>query len=582
MFVNFNMPPPPHLQINPQEIKKVDEFRKSKKTAILTILFTDIVGYTKFTEAVGEEKSNQIRSLHDKLFTDIITRDDAGEIIKQIGDSFLAVFAEPSVAVERILEFQNEIKNKKEEFTVGNHSIQVRAGIHLGQVSLENKLQADIFGLQVNKTSRIMSLASAEQILVSREVKDNAIGWLKDKAVYSKSYGDIKLKGINESVSIIEIYTDEIKSKGAPTGSPYRRKRKLLYISIGMVFMLLLAGFLKIRSTDPLRIIYKIKRLTSENGLLITSPSREWYLDTTWVLSSRYSEEIVDSLEWMHQFINKRLKETVGRQYRIYSQNEVINYLENEGEIIGSSFWSSVTDFQKMKDFGWLNKISNNFIGTISYWVKMEPWNKEGKYLYKETALIPNTLFDLGASNKYRAKSIIELASVVSNLIIYRLELINDRVIRGIITDVNNNKININIGSTDNVEEDMKFFIYKHFKYVNIPILGNKRDKELAIKYYQYFYDKNKLNYGKDNWNEYLDGLLESIQQIKSGERKENYTSYLIPGYGLVVDINSHSSILDCQMVVENSHEALQPEPGDDVFLIRHMKNPEKLLMHVP
>ena len=268
MFVNFNMPPPPHLQINPQEIKKVDEFRKSKKTAILTILFTDIVGYTKFTEAVGEEKSNQIRSLHDKLFTDIITRDDAGEIIKQIGDSFLAVFAEPSVAVERILEFQNEIKNKKEEFTVGNHSIQVRAGIHLGQVSLENKLQADIFGLQVNKTSRIMSLASAEQILVSREVKDNAIGWLKDKAVYSKSYGDIKLRGINESVSIIEIYTDEIKSKGAPTGSPYRRKRKLLYISIGMVFMLLLAGFLKIRYTDPLRIIYKIKRLTSANGLL--------------------------------------------------------------------------------------------------------------------------------------------------------------------------------------------------------------------------------------------------------------------------------------------------------------------------
>ena len=84
-----------HLQINPKEIQKVDDFRKAKNTAILTILFTDIVGYTHFTEEVGEKKTNEIRRRHDELFTDIITRDEAGVIIKQIGDSFLAVFAEP-------------------------------------------------------------------------------------------------------------------------------------------------------------------------------------------------------------------------------------------------------------------------------------------------------------------------------------------------------------------------------------------------------------------------------------------------------------------------------------------------------
>ena len=50
-----------HLQINPKEIQKVDEIRKAKNTAILTILFTDIVGYTQFTEKVGEEKTNEIR-----------------------------------------------------------------------------------------------------------------------------------------------------------------------------------------------------------------------------------------------------------------------------------------------------------------------------------------------------------------------------------------------------------------------------------------------------------------------------------------------------------------------------------------
>ena len=389
------MPSSSHLPINPQEIKKVDEFRKSKKTAILTILFTDIVGFTQFIEENGEGKANEIRKIHDELFVDIITRDEAGEVIKQIGDSFLAVFAEPSIAVERILEFQNEIKKKKEEFTIGNQSIKVRAGLHLGQVSLENKIQADIFGLQVNKTFRIMSLASAEQILVSREVRDNAIGWLKEKAIYSKSYGDIKLKGINEPVSIIEIYTDEIKSKGAPTGSPYRRKRKLLYISIGMVFMLFFVGFLKIRSTDPLRLIYKINQLTSENGLLITSASREGYLDTTWVFSSRYSEEIVDSLEWMYEFINKRFKETLGGNIRIYSQNEIINELENDGEIVSGSFWDTVTDFNKLKELGWLYKFTYKFTGIISYWVKIEPWDKNGKYLLVLEGWSPNPFWNL-------------------------------------------------------------------------------------------------------------------------------------------------------------------------------------------
>ena len=105
------MPETLHLQINPKEIKKVDEFRKAKKTAILTILFTDIIGYTEFTEKVGEEKSNQIRNLHDKLFTDIITRGEAGEIIKQIGDSFLAVFAE----IEKISHSARKKKNQQKD-----------------------------------------------------------------------------------------------------------------------------------------------------------------------------------------------------------------------------------------------------------------------------------------------------------------------------------------------------------------------------------------------------------------------------------------------------------------------------------
>ena len=73
-------------------------------------------------------------------------------------------------------------------------------------------------------------------------------------------------------------------------------------------------------------------------------------MDSTFAYSNRYSEGIVDSLEWMHEFINKRYKESLGSNFRIYSQKEVINELENDGEIVAGSFWDTVTNSKKLKE----------------------------------------------------------------------------------------------------------------------------------------------------------------------------------------------------------------------------------------
>ena len=91
------------ININKSEIKKVDNFRKLSDTAVLSIMFTDIKDFTLLTEKVGDIKSNHIRKEHDKLFINIITRYKKGEIIKHSGDSFFAIFSEPSEA--RIMEY---------------------------------------------------------------------------------------------------------------------------------------------------------------------------------------------------------------------------------------------------------------------------------------------------------------------------------------------------------------------------------------------------------------------------------------------------------------------------------------------
>ena len=77
-----------NITLNNQELQKVDAFRKLTDTAVLTILFTDIVGFTKLNEKFGDIETNRIRGIHDKVFSDIISKDNRGIILKQIGDAF--------------------------------------------------------------------------------------------------------------------------------------------------------------------------------------------------------------------------------------------------------------------------------------------------------------------------------------------------------------------------------------------------------------------------------------------------------------------------------------------------------------
>jgi class 3 adenylate cyclase len=250
----------PHLNLNHQELKRVDEFRQSRKTAVLTILFTDIVGFTELIEIAGDNKSQEIKQFHDELFIDIVTRDGAGEIVKQIGDSFLAIFSEPSTAVERSLEFQSGLSNIKDQITLGHYTLKVRMGLHMGQVSLEDSLKADIFGGHVNKTARIMSIAHGGQILTSEVVKDNAFSWLKDKGVDVKYYGKAKLKGFSDTTSIYEFFQIDTKPIGIP--KIIKNNKIKLYSSLLFLLFIVMAIFLQIKN------IYNDPNINKTNYLL--------------------------------------------------------------------------------------------------------------------------------------------------------------------------------------------------------------------------------------------------------------------------------------------------------------------------
>ena len=230
--------------LSADEIKKIEEFRKSKQTAVLAILFSDVVNSTFATEKLGEQTYSQLRHIHDELFIQIMCRSNAGIIIKEIGDSFLCVFAEPSTAVLRAVEFQRAILSNKENLTIRDYTLTVKIGIHVGQVAVESSLAMDIFGRHVNRASRIVAIANGGQILTSRSIWENAVGWLTDneeEKIGWVFYGKTKLKGIEERVDIFGFYPKQI---GKPPAPKIFRKQKQNRLLLLLLTFLALVGLL--------------------------------------------------------------------------------------------------------------------------------------------------------------------------------------------------------------------------------------------------------------------------------------------------------------------------------------------------
>lgn len=209
------------VPLTANEIQVIDQFRRQKSTAVLTILFTDIKGFTRITEEQGEAYSNKLRRQHDEIVVPIIERDGGGRVIKHIGDSVMAVFSEPSTAVARSLEVQEKLA----EFNKAHpdqDKLEVRMGLHSGQVTTEDDVNADVFGRHVNRAARVEALADGGQILVTYPVFDSARGWLNDKSdvpVAWEKHGRYALKGIPEPIDIYEPYNPKLTKAKAPAGA---------------------------------------------------------------------------------------------------------------------------------------------------------------------------------------------------------------------------------------------------------------------------------------------------------------------------------------------------------------------------
>lgn len=130
---------------------------------LATVLFTDIVASTERTAALGDERWRRLLDDHDRIARAEVDR-FRGRIVKTTGDGLLATFDGPT----RGLGCAEAIRSGVRQLGLG-----VRAGVHTGEIERRGD---DITGLGVVIARRICDLASSDEVLASRTVKELVAG----------------------------------------------------------------------------------------------------------------------------------------------------------------------------------------------------------------------------------------------------------------------------------------------------------------------------------------------------------------------------------------------------------------------
>lgn len=165
------------------------------ESAFRTVLFSDMVGSTEYTQRFGDDKHLEILRRHDSIIRDSLTS-RGGREVKHTGDGIMASFASVARAIESAIDIQRGFAAHNDERP--DEAIRVRLGLSAGEPVAESD---DLFGAAVQLASRICGAAEGGQILVPNVVRELSIG----KGFAFDDRGEAQLRGFPEPVRLYEV-----------------------------------------------------------------------------------------------------------------------------------------------------------------------------------------------------------------------------------------------------------------------------------------------------------------------------------------------------------------------------------------
>lgn len=171
-----------------------------EETKVLTVVFTDIKGFTERTSNSDRAAVSRLLKKHEELLLPVVKSYD-GILIKTIGDAFLLTFASPTNAVLCAVMMQEKLKEFNSSVEQGE-KIEIRIAMNTGEVILRD---GDVYGEPVNIAARIESLTEANEIWFS----ESTYLAMNRQEVPTSLLGEYRLKGIPEAIRVYRVVRDD-------------------------------------------------------------------------------------------------------------------------------------------------------------------------------------------------------------------------------------------------------------------------------------------------------------------------------------------------------------------------------------
>lgn len=181
----------------------------------LTIFFSDVQGFTKWTDNLEPEEVRELLNNYLSEMSDI-ARKWGGTIDKFIGDCLMIFFGDPEYTNDkdhaiRCVKMAIEMQEKMNELRYGwrkmvyDEPLNIRIGINTGWATVgnfgsEDRLNYTALGSAVNLASRIESACTPDKITVSHTTY-----LLIEDEIVCEPKGTIDAKGFAEPVKIYEV-----------------------------------------------------------------------------------------------------------------------------------------------------------------------------------------------------------------------------------------------------------------------------------------------------------------------------------------------------------------------------------------
>jgi len=201
-------------QVADEIIRNPNAVSLGGKKQMVTVLFSDIRGFTVFSEKYAPEEVVARLNEYLSAMVDVIFENE-GTLDKFIGDAVMAVFGSPIAhdddplrAVKTALDMQRRLNGLNEKWTSeGREPLVIGIGINTGEVIAGNigdmrRMEYTVIGDNVNLASHIEGLTKNFNcpILMSASTYE----LVKDKVV-AKNLGSVSMKGKLREVEIYEL-----------------------------------------------------------------------------------------------------------------------------------------------------------------------------------------------------------------------------------------------------------------------------------------------------------------------------------------------------------------------------------------